>query len=433
MKVVYILPGTGDTFYCQNCMRDANLVRAMRALGHDGIVMPLYLPLSMDLPADGGVTPVYYGAVNCYLEQAAPWFRNAPRWLRKALDARRVLDWAARRSGTTEASDLAGMTISVLRGEDGRQAGELEALVGGLRSMGVPDVVHLANALLLGLAPRIRALGCRVVCSLQDELPWILEMPAHEVEVIRGLMREKAAAVDAFIAVSDDYAGRIRDWLGLPAERVHTVHLGVDPDAYPCASPGKGAPVIGYLSRMSESMGLGLLVDAFAALKDEPAFAELRLHACGGALPEDRAFLGALGDTVQRKGLSDRVRLDTRFDRAALPAFLESLSVLCVPAPEGGAFGLYLLEAMASGVPVVQPRVGAGAEIVETAGGGVVYDPDGPDALASALRGLLLDPGERERLGARGRKAVRERFTMEQMAVRTVGVYERVVRQAGVS
>jgi glycosyltransferase involved in cell wall biosynthesis len=86
---------------------------------------------------------------------------------------------------------------------------------------------------------------------------------------------------------------------------------------------------------------------------------------------------------------------------------------------------LYLLEAWANGVPVVQPAHGAFPELLEQTGGGVLVPPGQPLALAQALEELILDPERRERLGQAGAAAVAERFTAERMAEETVQLLER--------
>ncbi len=103
-------------------------------------------------------------------------------------------------------------------------------------------------------------------------------------------------------------------------------------------------------------------------------------------------------------------------DRAAKLAFLRSLSVFSVPARYGEAFGLYVLEAMAAGVPVVQPAVAAFPELIEATGGGILCAADSPHALADALEGLLLDQKRARALGEAGRRAVFQNFSAEAMA-----------------
>ncbi len=151
MKVVYVIPGSGGGFYCQNCLRDLSLVAALRRLGADVVMAPMYLPL---FEAEGMLaedSPVFYGAINTYLEQVFPPFRHTPRWLDRWFDARPLMRWVAKRAGATSARGLESMTLSMLEGAEGNQAKELQRLLDWLAEEN-PDVVHLSNALLLGLA-----------------------------------------------------------------------------------------------------------------------------------------------------------------------------------------------------------------------------------------------------------------------------------------
>jgi len=91
------------------------------------------------------------------------------------------------------------------------------------------------------------------------------------------------------------------------------------------------------------------------------------------------------------------------------------------------------LEAMAAGVPVVQPRRGAFPEIIEKTGGGLLVDPGDPDALGSALQELLNDPAQRRALGAAGAAGVRARYSVGQMAESVEQIYREVIRRQPVS
>jgi glycosyltransferase involved in cell wall biosynthesis len=103
-----------------------------------------------------------------------------------------------------------------------------------------------------------------------------------------------------------------------------------------------------------------------------------------------------------------------------------------VPERRGQAFGLYILEALASGVPVVLPRSGAAVELLEATGGGTLYEPNDPPSLAAALAELLADAERARDLGARGRQAVLEKFNAERIAGKLVGVFQEVAsRPAG--
>ena len=98
-----------------------------------------------------------------------------------------------------------------------------------------------------------------------------------------------------------------------------------------------------------------------------------------------------------------------------------------VPANYGEAFGLYVIEALAAGVPVVQPRTAAFPEILAATGGGVLCEPNDAKSLADALEELLLNPDRARALGEAGRRAVAEKFSAEAMAQATMQVFEAVV------
>ena len=104
---------------------------------------------------------------------------------------------------------------------------------------------------------------------------------------------------------------------------------------------------------------------------------------------------------------------------------------MCVPVPGGEAFGTYMLESMAAGVPVLQPREGAFPEAIELTGGGELYAPDRPGALAAALRSLLSDPQRVRELGRRGREKVSAEFGIDRMARETVALYRDALAAAG--
>ena len=431
MTIVHIAPGTGGAFYCQNCLRDSSIVTALRAMGHDVLVVPMYLPLLTDEPGLARDVPVFYGAVGVYLKQMCPFLSTLPGWIERLLDSPVLLKWASGKAGSTRARGLEEMTLSVLRGEEGRQAAELDKLITWLRGREKPDVVHVSNALLLGIADRIRTqLDVPVVCSVQDEDTWVDTMDEVPASQVWNLVAAKAGRADALIAVSRYYADVLMGKVDICADRVHVVHIGINPNGYEPAREPPDPPTIGFLSRTSESLGLGILVEAFIELKSGgDSLRNLRLRIMGGQPSNDRRFLRRIRRRLDSTGMAADVDFLPRFDRTKRQSFLRSLTVLSVPVPGGDAFGTYIIEAMACAVPVVQPRVGAYPEIVEATGGGVLYDPADPPALAAALSSLLRDPDRARDLGRRGRKAVLEKFTVERMAASTLSIYNQCISQ----
>jgi glycosyltransferase involved in cell wall biosynthesis len=426
MKVLHIVPGAGGEFYCENCLRDTGLVRMLIRMGHDVTLVPLYLPMYADDADLAGMVPVFFGGINVYLQQKVPLFRHTPRWLDRWIDSRWLLRLAARRAGSTRARDLGDTTLSMLRGEEGFQAKELDRLARWLRECGRPDVVHLSNALLIGLAGRLRReLQVPILCTLQDEDKWLDAMDASASRACWTTLAEQAVNVDAFVAVSRHYGESMARRLGLPADKFHVVYPGLNPEGHRLAPLTCDPPVIGFLSRLSQAQGLGELVAAFIALKRDPRFARVRLRATGGQVGDDHRFASELRRQLAAAGVSGDVEFVPIFDRASRMAFLESLSVLCVPVPGGEAFGLFVVEAMASGVPSVEPRVGAFPELLAD-GGGILYEPSEPGALTAALASLLTDPEKAREMGRRAHQVFLDRFTLARMTEDMVRVYETV-------
>ena len=151
MNIVQITAGAGGMF-CGICFRDNAVVAALRKMGHQVLMVPLYLPLTLDEEDQSAGTPIFFSGVNVYLEQKSAFFRNAPKWLHNLLASRKLLDWAGSKAAKTRPEDLGDLTLSMLRGEEGNQARELNELVGWLKRQPNPDVICLSNALLAGMA-----------------------------------------------------------------------------------------------------------------------------------------------------------------------------------------------------------------------------------------------------------------------------------------
>jgi glycosyltransferase involved in cell wall biosynthesis/outer membrane protein assembly factor BamB len=289
-----------------------------------------------------------------------------------------------------------------------------------------PDLVHLSNALLLGLAGRIRReLNVPVVCTLQDEDAWIDSMEPGAARAAWQLMTEKARDIAAFLPVSHYYSLLMQQRLtGVAATRFHQIPIGISPDQYQPALTPPDKPVLGYLSKMTESLGLETLVDAFIQLKQTAPLRSLQLKLMGGQTPDDTPFLRRLRRKLSARGMLADVEFCEGLTREHRVEFLQSLTVLSVPMPHPEAFGMFILESLACAVPVVQPRIGAFPEIISATDGGLCYDPADPDGLTGALKRLLLDPGAAHQLGQTGREAIRKEFNIHTTAERILAVYK---------
>ncbi|WP_053182884.1 glycosyltransferase family 4 protein, partial [Sunxiuqinia dokdonensis] len=364
MKIAHIIPGSGGSFYCGNCLRDSKYMKALQDLGQEVIKVPLYLPLFEDAH-DLNEVPVFYGAVDIYLKQRFPVFRHMPVFVDKMLNSKSVLNLAAQNAGSTRAKGLEEMTVSMLLGEEGLQKEELERLVEWLRDEAKPDVVHLSNALLLGLARRIKQeMNIPVVCSLQDEDVWVDVMSDKHREEVWQIMEARGREVDAFISVSNFYAKEMKKRMHIRPEQLFVNHIGVDSADYLVKPVQEKDPVIGYISRMCEENGLGILVDAFLLLKEDETFSPVKLKITGGKTNDDTAFIKQQKKKIEAAGLENDVLWVEEFENPSRQNFFDTVALLTVPVLNGEAFGLYQLEALASGIPLVQPELGAFPEVV---------------------------------------------------------------------
>lgn len=427
MNILQIIPGSGGSFYCGNCLRDSKYFDALRSLGHHVTKIPMYLPLFAD-EHDLNTIPVFYGAISIYLKQKYPIFRGAPLWFDNMLNSKPMLKLAARQAGSTRATGLEDMTISMLLGEEGKQSEELERMTDWIAEYCKPDVIHLSNALLLGLAHRLKEkLNVPVFCSLQDENVWVDVMRPKYRDEVWSLMSEKASYVDAFISVSDYYGELSRQRMNLPAEKVQTVYLGVDPADYVYKSSAEKDRTIGFISRMSHENGLDILVDAFALLKRKPGFDDVKLLITGGYTGDDKKFLKGIHKTIRKNNLTDQVVFQEEFEGEDRLKFFEKVSVVSVPVRIGEAFGIYLTESMASGIPVIQPALGAFPEIVNAAGGGAVYNENTPKGLSEALETYLNDKASFEGHSQKARKSIEEQFNINKLAAQLIEVYHKSI------
>jgi glycosyltransferase involved in cell wall biosynthesis len=205
------------------------------------------------------------------------------------------------------------------------------------------------------------------------------------------------------------------------------VPLGIAFDGYARRRSPPGRFTVGFFARIAREKGLHLLAEAYIHLRRRMGSDDARLEAAGYLGRADRPYLDAVRATLSKAGLGSEFVYRGEVDREGKLAFLQGLDVLSVPAVYDEPKGMFLLEAMASGVPVVQPRRGAFTEIVERTGGGLLVVPDDPQALADGLLTLWQDRPLAEALGQRAWDGVRAHHSIAQSAARTVEVYREVV------
>jgi glycosyltransferase involved in cell wall biosynthesis len=384
----------------------------------------MYLPLFAD-EHDISEVPIFYGAISLYLKQLYPIFRKAPKWVDNLLNSKPMMKMAASMAGSTNAKGLEDMTVSMLLGEEGAQKEELDQMVNWIAEHCQPDIIHISNALLLGLAKRLKEkIGVPVLCTLQDEDVWVDPMQPHFQKKIWDLMHERAKDVDALVSVSDFFAGVMKQRMNLPDEKVQTIHLGVDMEDYNYISTKEKPRNVGYISRMCHKDGFDIVVDAFIELKKKPGFEDVKLIATGGSTGDDTKFLKEQKQKLKENNLLGFFEILLDFEGKAVNDFFKKVALVSVPVRIGEAFGMYLLESMASGVPVVQPALGAFPEIVEISGGGVTYMPNTPKKLSETWAELLSNPDKLEEISKKGYEGTKKSFNIHNHAAEIITLYD---------
>lgn len=425
MRILLITAGAGG-MYCGSCLRDNSLAAALMAKGHDVLLLPLYTPTRTDEP-NVSEKRVFFGGISVYLEQRFSLFRKSPWILDRLWDSPAAIKAATGGAVKTAPDQLGKLTVSMLEGEEGFQRKEFQKLTRWLSRQSPPDVINLPNSLLISLArPLKREFSRPLFCTLQGEDLFLQGL--HETYRSRSLelIRSNLEFVDAFIAVSQFHADFMGDYLGIPSEKLHVVPLGINADGYGQEKRSRSGPFrIGYLARIAPEKGLHVLCEAYRRLREEGKLPESRLEVAGSLISHHEDYFEGIKQQMAQWGLASEFRYHGTLDRRAKIAFLQSLDAFSVPATYDEPKGLFLLEAMAAGVPVVQPRRGAFTEIIDSTSGGILVEPDSAESLAQGILSIYEDPALAGRLAASGRAAVSRQYTVDQMADRALECYER--------
>ena len=384
MKILLIIPGSGDTFYCSNCFRDNLYAQALRNAGEEVIIMPLYLPLTdKSFVAD---TPLFFPATSYYVAQKYFGKRGVPSVLDKILNSRPALRLASSFSGATSAKGMEQMTLSMIQGDDRHFAEQIEKLIQWIVNHDRPDIIHLSSSMLIGIAKAIKSrIDIPVVCSLQDEEIWIDNLKSHCARKAWEMIGQNSGYIEHFTVSSEFYRSTVLSKIpGIG--KIDIVYPGVNIERYSSLYYPK-EPTIGFFYRMSYENGLDILAQSFVQLKREDTIPRLKLKIGGGYTSENRSFVNRIRNILKPYAhdviWSDYYTLDEHI------AFYRDISLICAPLRFNEAVGLYLCEAFAAGRPAVVPNTGSFGEIVRDAG--LLYLPNECEYLTAALKHILTD------------------------------------------
>jgi glycosyltransferase involved in cell wall biosynthesis len=370
---------------------------------------------------------LFFGGIHVYLLQQLPWIRWVPARLRRSLDWPPLVRWATARSVSTDAAKLGELAISMLQGIDGRQRDEVRRLVDWLADDRQPDAVVLSNLLIGGALPEIRRRlpTARLIVILQGDDIFLDHLPDPARQQCIMLCRGLIDSVDWLVVNSRFYAEKMGAMFEVPQDKFKVMPLSIDTRPFSTLSARSTTAItatatdefrLGYLARIAPEKGFHHLVEAFIALASQSEHQNLTLHAAGWLGESNRAYLESQLQIIEAAGLAQRFTYHGSPDLDRKAEFLGRLDLLSVPTEYEEPKGLFVLEALAAGVPVVQPNHGAFGELLDATGGGMVVAAGDNAALAAAIGHLKDNPDKRRQLADQGRQRVITHHSIEKAA-----------------
>ncbi len=422
-KIIYLTAGAAG-MYCGSCMHDNALAKALAKEGWDIQLVPTYTPIRTD-ESDVSVDQVFFGGINVYLQQKIPLLRFLPAAIDRFLDNPRLIRRATANASETSPKLLGQLAQSMLLGIRGNQRKEVKRLCRWLAAE-KPDLILFSNILIGGCIPEIKKkLDIPILVTLQGDDVFLDSLDEPYKSNCLNQIRRIAEDVDGFIVHTDFFRNYMSQYFGLEKSRIHVTPLGIDVHDFRHFTNQPGVPKdvrkIGYLAKLAPQKGLHNLVDAFIHLKSQPETKDVMLEIAGWLGPENRAYAEQQFDRLRDAGLHEDFVYLGSVDRQQKMAMLGRLDVLSVPTEFLEPKGLYVLEAMAAGVPVVQPDHGCFPELIAQSDGGLLFKPGDPEDHSRVLHRLLTDHESRSDLSRNALQfAHDERNALEMAKVTTL-------------
>ena len=426
-KILYLTAGAGGMF-CGSCMHDNALSRALSDHGWNIQLVPTYTPIRTD-EADFSVDQVLFGGINVYLQQKIPLLKWVPAFLDRFLDSPWLIRKVTSRAMETDAKMLGKLAFSMLQGSKGNQAKEVAKLCKWLR-LAKPELIIFSNILIGGCIEQIKNEFDRpILVTLQGDDVFLDSLKEPWREKCINRIRELVELVDGFIVQSEFFLGYMSDYFSIPPEKMFVTPLGLDTTDFEKFKSGtqpdnSSKKTIGYMARLAPEKGLHNLVDAFVQLRSNPSNNDVQLRIAGWLSPEYEPYAEEQWAKLKAAGLEKEFEYLGAIDRDRKIEFFSTIDLLTVPTEFLEPKGLYALEAMAAGKPVVLPSHGAFPELIDRSNGGILYEPGNLDALVDNWLKVLSDSQLREKLGEAGQRFVFEERNAESMAEATSKVIE---------
>ena len=413
-------------------MHDNALSRALSEHGWDIQLVPTYTPIRTD-ESDVSVDQVLFGGVNVYLQQKIPLLRYVPAALDRFLDSPWLIRKVTSRAIETDATMLGKLALSMLLGSKGNQRKEVKKICRWL-SLSKPDIIVFSNILIGGCIEDIKQeLGVPILVTLQGDDVFLDSLKEPFKSQCINRIKELVDQVDGFIVQSEFFRGYMSEYFGIDSAKIHVTPLGLNVEDFKSflnhdrSEPESADKTIGYMARLAKEKGLHHLVDAFIQLKSRPDTHSIKLKVAGWLSPDNESYANAQWNRLKDAGLEGEFEYIGAIDRESKLEFFKTIDVLSVPTEFQEPKGIYVLEALAAGVPVVLPSHGAFPELINQSNGGLLFEPGQTEQLADLLIALLTDHARRTEIGSVGQQFVHEHRNASSMAVATSALIQRFV------
>lgn len=429
-RIVYLAAGAGGMF-CGSCLHDNALAGALQRLGWDVQLVPMYTPIRTD-EEDVSIDQVFFGGINVFLQQKVPLLKHVPKFLDRFLDSPWLIRKVTSRAIETNARELGGLTVSMLKGVKGNQSKEVKRLCRWLKNEAKPDLIVLTNLLIGGSVPEIKKhLDVPILVTLQGDDVFLDQLIEPYRSKSFELLKEIGKQVDGFIVHTNFYADYMARYLDIAREKFHVTPLGLDTREFieftrPSES-SDDATTIGYLARLAPEKGLHVLVDGMLQMQRKHTDLNTKLKIAGWLGGHDKQYAEKEFQRLDEGGF-DYEYLGS-VDRKQKMDFLRTIDILSVPTTFQEPKGLYVLEALAAGVPVVQPNHGSFPELLSGVDGIELFKANDPTSLAERMVQLVRDVNLRKRIAVSGRNMVLQKRNAEQMAQETANTFERFLKR----
>jgi glycosyltransferase involved in cell wall biosynthesis len=432
-KIIYLTAGAGGMF-CGSCMHDNALSKALSEHGWNIQLVPTYTPIRTD-ESNVSVDQVLFGGVNVYLQQKIPLLRYVPAALDRFLDSPWLIRKVTSRAMETNGTMLGKLAYSMLLGSKGNQKKEVKKICKWL-ALSKPDLIIFSNILIGGCIEDIkREVEVPVLVTLQGDDVFLDSLKEPFKSKCINRIKELVDKVDGFIVQSEFFLGYMSDYFAIDPTKIHVTPLGINVEDFSSflshdrTTNAPAEKTIGYMARLAKEKGLHHLVEAFIELKSQPNTNHIKLKVAGWLSPENESYAKSQWERLRLTGLENEFEYLGSIDRESKLEFFKQIDLLSVPTEFLEPKGIYALEAMAAGVPVVLPRHGAFPELIDQSGGGLLFEPGETEQLVAHWIDLLSDNERRIELGKRGQRFVHSERNAMSMAEATSELIQRFVNQ----